>query len=126
MNTTNIFTPAALKKWAYKKSNQELPVQLNELGIAVENSDLLISFVVDERCPKRATILGFLYSLIGKNASKHLTSDNSLINILLSKAELNEHPIIKNWVARSRIIMNDMRKYDYVEWCEGGFARKDL
>jgi hypothetical protein len=119
-------TPSNIKKWAYKKSDPEVPTQFEEINVVVKYGELFLTLAADQTCPKRAPILSCLYSLIGKSASKHLNSDMSLINSLLDKAATYQDTVILNWVARSRAILLDMRKYDYVEWCEGGFVRKDL
>lgn len=123
---TDTVTPASIKKWAYKKTPQDPLPQLDELGTVVENAELLLTLVSDKNCPQRAHILNSLYTLVGRSVSKHSEADIGLINILLNKAAEYTALAITNWVTRSRLIMRDLRKYDYVEWCEGGFVHKDL
>jgi hypothetical protein len=126
MESTDVITQAAIKKWAYKKNSQKLPHKLEEVETVVEHGDLLLSLVVDQTCPQRAAIVDCFYSLVGRSASMHIQKDIDLINILLTKAALYTDPVIINWVTRSKVILRDLRKYDYAEWCGGGFTRKDL
>jgi len=119
-------TVAALRTWAYKKSEQKLPPQLQDMQTVVKHADLLLTFASDPKCPQRANVLNCLYSLVGNSVSKHDSPDMNLLNELLTKAGTHQDKIILNWVARSRVILRDLRKYDYVEWCGGGFVRKDL
>jgi hypothetical protein len=126
MKSEKILNSVTIRKWAYKKPNQNLPVQFEELDNVAENGELLLSLVSDKLCPQRINIMNCLYSVIGKSASKNIKTNINLINTLLAKAELHHDLFISNWVSRSRIILQDMRKYDYVEWCEGGFVRKDF
>lgn len=124
--SSSTITASSIKKWAYSKSTQGVPPPLKELPVVVEHADLLMMLASDQQCPQRAQILNCLYSSVGKSVSKHMTSDLGLINTLLSKASTQENTIILNLVNRSRLILKDLRKYDYVEWCDGGFVRKDL
>ena len=117
---------ASIKKWAYQKSNQEPLPNWNQLITTLENADLLLSLVADVNCPQRAYLLKCLYSLVGTSVSRHAESDIAQIKVLLSKVASSEDQVILNWVSRSRVILRDLRKYDYVEWCNGGFAEKDL
>jgi hypothetical protein len=126
MESKDILTPTAIKKWANNTSDAELPTQLMELETVVENSELLFTLASDQHCPRRAYILNCMYSLIGQSISTHDNSDISLIKTFLDKAAQRQDAVILNLVARSKIIMRDLRKYDYVEWCGGGFVRKDL
>lgn len=126
MKSSPVLTDSKIKKWAYRKSDQEQKIKLDKLETVVEHSDVLFSLVSDKDCPQRTYILHCLYSLVGKSVSQHSTSDTGLVDSLLTKAEHYQDPVILNWVSRSRTIMKDMRKYDYVEWCEGGFVNKDL
>ncbi len=92
----------------------------------IENADLLLTLASDQNCPRRAFILKCLYSLVGTSASKHVDVDMAKINALLDKAKSSSDRVILNWVDRSRIILRDLRKFDYTEWCLGGFSEKDL
>ncbi len=116
----------SITDWAYQKSKLNPNPEWNELITTLENADLLLTFALDKNCPQRPTILRCLYSLVGTSASKHIDVDIEKIKVLLDKANLSSDRIIINWVARSRIILKDLRKYDYVEWCQGGFSEKDL
>ena len=123
-----IFNASSLSitKWAYKKTNLKITPEWEELITTIENADLLLTLALDQNCPQRASILKSLYFLVGRSASKHVDVDIAKINGLLDKAKLSSDQIILNWVNRSRIILNDLRKYDYMEWCQGGFSEKDL
>jgi hypothetical protein len=116
----------SITKWAYKKNNLRITPEWEELITTIENADLLLTLVLDQNCPKRASILKSLYFLVGTSASKHADVDIAKINELLDKAKLSSDQIILNWVNRSRIILNDLKKFDYIEWCQGGFSEKDL
>ena len=124
--STDKLTPTTIKQWAYKRVNAEVLPQLEQLGTLVEHSDLLFSLVSDQSCPQRAGILNCFYTQVGKSVSQHSTPDITLINDLLTKAASSQDSVIMNWVTRTKSILHDLRKYDYVEWCEGGFVRKDL
>ncbi|OGF99997.1 hypothetical protein A2Y99_01630 [Candidatus Gottesmanbacteria bacterium RBG_13_37_7] len=116
----------SITDWAYEKSKLNSNPEWNELITTLENADLLLTLALDKNCPQRPTILRCLYSLVGTSASRHVDVDIAKINVLLDKANSSSDSIILNWVTRSRIILRDLRKYDYVEWCQGGFSEKDL
>jgi len=115
-----------ITKWAYQKSNLKSLPEWDELITTIENADLLLTLALDQNCPHRASILRCLYSLVGTSASKHVEVDIAKINVLLDKANSSSDSIIVNWVKRSRVILRDLKKYDYIEWCQGGFSEKDL
>jgi hypothetical protein len=116
----------SLTKWAYKKTNLEIPPEWQELISSIENADILLTLALDQNCPRRAYILKSLYFLVGTSASKHVDVDIVKINELLNKAAISTDRVILNWVNRSRVILADLRKYDYTEWCKGGFSEQDL
>lgn len=118
--------PLNIKKWAYLKSKPELKPEWDEQIATIENADILLTLASDQDCPRRVYILRCLYSLVGKSASKHVEADIRKINELLDTVQSSEDHVILNWVQRSRIILHDLRKYDYIEWCQGGFVEKDL
>lgn len=120
-----ISSSLSITKWAYQKSKLNSIPEWDEL-ITIENADLLLTLVLDQNCPQRASILKCLYTLVGKSASKHVETDIAKINMLLDKAKSSSDQVILNWVNRSRMILIDLKKYDYVEWCQGGFSEKDL
>lgn len=126
--TKPIFIPSSpdITKWAYQKSNLKSLPEWDELITTIENADLLLTLVSDQKCPHRASILRCLYSLVGISASKHVDVDIAKINVLLEKAQSSSDTVILNWVNRSRIILKDLKKFDYIEWCQGGFSEKDL
>ena len=119
-------SPLSITKWAYKKTNLKITPEWEELITTIENADLLLTLALDQNCPQRASILKCLYSLVGTSASKHFEGDIAKINALLEKAKSSPDQIILNWVNRSRMILGDLRKFDYTEWCQGGFSEKDL
>ena len=121
-----ISSSLSITKWAYQKSKLNSIPEWDELITTIENADLLLTLVLDQNCPRRASVLKCLYSLVGTSASKHVEADIAKINMLLDKAKLSSDQVILNWVNRSRIILIDLKKYDYVEWCQGGFSEKDL
>lgn len=92
----------------------------------IENADLLLDLALDPDCPQRASILRCLYSLVGTSVAKHIDFDILKINEMLDKAKASSDQIILKWVKRSRMILRDLKKYDYIEWCQGGFSEKDL
>lgn len=123
-----IFIPSSpeITKWAYQKSNLKSLPEWDELITTIENADLLLNLVLDQKCPHRASILRCLYALVGTSASKHIDGDIAKINVLLEKAQSSSDTVVLNWVNRSRIILKDLRKFDYTEWCQGGFSERDL
>ena len=121
-----ISSSLSITKWAYQKSKLRSIPEWDELITTIENADLLLTLVLDQNCPQRASILKCLYSLVGTSASKHVEVDITKINVLLDKAKSSPDQVILNWVNRSRIILRDLKKFDYVEWCQGGFSEKDL
>ena len=121
-----ISSSLSITKWAYQKSKLRSIPEGDELITTIENADLLLTLVLDQNCPQRASILKCLYSLVGTSASKHVDMDIAKINVLLDKAKSSSDQVILNWVNRSRIILRDLKKFDYVEWCQGGFSEKDL
>ena len=121
-----ISSSLSITKWAYQKSKLRSIPEWDELITTIENADLLLTLVLDQNCPQRASILKCLYSLVGTSASKHVEVDITKINVLLDKAKSSPDQVIINWVNRSRIILRDLKKFDYVEWCQGGFSEKDL
>ena len=116
----------SITDWAYQKSKLNPNPEWNELITTLENADLLLTLALDKNCPRRPTILRCLYSLVGTSASKHDDVDIAKIHMLLDKANSSSDSIILNWVKRSRIILRDLKKYDYIEWCQGGLSQKDL
>lgn len=122
------FIPSSLSitKWAYQKSKLKSIPEWDELITTIENADLLLTLALDQNCPQRASILKCLYSLVGTSASKHVDVDIAKINVLLDKAKSSPDQVILNWVNRSRTILGDLKKFDYTEWCQGGFSEKDL
>jgi len=123
---TNALTAAKIRSWANKKTKQDLLPQLQDLAVVAQYAELLVSLASNKDCPQRVNILNCLYSYVGKSVSQHTTPDFHAISDLLDKAANSDDVIILNWVARSRIILRDLKKYDYVEWCGGGFVGKDL
>lgn len=123
-----IFIPSAVSitKWAYQKSNFKSTPEWDEQITTIDNADLLLTLASDQNCPQRASVLKCLYSLVGTSASKHFEYDIAKINMLLDRAKSSSDQIILNWVNRSRIILTDLKKFDYIEWCQGGFSEKDL
>ena len=119
-------SPSSIKKWAYQKSKQVPLPHWDEIITSIENGDILLTLASDKLCPQRAYVLHCLYLLVGNSASKHVETEIRQINLLLAKASPSDDPVIFNWAARSRVILSDLRKYDYVEWCKGGFVQKDL
>ena len=115
-----------ITKWAYQKSKYKSDPQWDETITTIENAEILYTLASDKDCPRRASILRCLYALVGTSASKHEDRDISKIKVLLDKGMLSSDVIILNWVNRSRIILRDLRKYDYIEWCQGGLSEKDL
>lgn len=117
---------ASITKWAYQKTKFKFIPEWDEQIASIENADLLLTLVSDQNCPRRAYILKSLYFLVGTSASKHVEDDIAKINLLLDKAKSSSDQVILNWVNRSRIILFDLKKFDYIEWCQGGFSEKDL
>src|SRR3989338_108406 len=122
----SITSSLSITKWAYQKSKQKSIPEWDELITIIDNADLLLTLALDQNCPQRASILKCLYSLVGTSASKHFEGDIAKINALLEKAKSSPDQVILNWVNRSRMILGDLRKFDYTEWCQGGFSEKDL
>jgi hypothetical protein len=116
----------SITKWAYQKSKHNFIPMWDETITTIENADLLLQLASDQQCPQRSFILKCLYTLVGTSVSKHVPINITKINILLDKANSSSDTIIINWVNRSRLILKDLRKYDFVEWCQGGFSEKDL
>lgn len=116
----------SITKWAYQKSDLKSLPKWDELITTIENADTLLTLALDPNCPQRAFILKCLYSLVGTSASRHVDGDIEKIKILLDKAKSSPDQVILNWVNRSWIILRDLKKFDYVEWCQGGFSEKDL
>ena len=121
-----ISSSLSITKWAYQKSKLNSTPDWDELITTLENADLLLTLASDKNCPQRPSVLRCLYSLVGTSASKHVDVDIAKINVLLDKAESSPDQVILNWVNRSRIILRDLKKFDYIEWCQGGFSEKDL
>ena len=116
----------SITKWAYQKSKHRSTQEWDEMITVIENAELLLTLALDKNCPQRASVLRCLYSLVGTSASKHVDSDIAKINVLLGKANSSSDSIILNWVQRSRMILGNLKKFDYIEWCQGGFSEKDL
>jgi hypothetical protein len=113
---------AEIKKWAYQPTKKE-PTPVWSLTITtIENGELLVALASDPACPRKHYFLRCLYFLVGESVSKHREEDKGRIEELLTKADASEDPQIIQWVLRSRSIIKDLRKFDYKEWCEGGFA----
>lgn len=123
VSTTSTFS---ITKWAYLKSTNKFVQGWDEEITNLDNADLLLTLVSDQNCPQRGLILKCLYFLVGTGASKHEEADIAKINILLDKAKSSSDQVILNWVSRSRMILGDLKKFDYNEWCRGGFSEKDL
>lgn len=122
----SISSSDSITKWAYKKSKRTSVAGMDEVMATLENADLLLTLASDINCPRRAFALRCLYSMVGASVSKHIDVDIAKINVLLDKANGSSDLVIINWVNRSRLILRDLRKYDYIEWCQGGFSEKDL
>jgi len=127
MTQSDIYlTPAMIKKWAYQQPKRPPLLQLEELDTIVNHADLVLSLVSDSNCPQREYILNCLYLLVGNGVSRHEEADIRKIHILLDKVTNAHGTVVLNWASRARMILRDLRKYDYVEWCKGGFVHKDL
>lgn len=124
INSSHSPSPS-IKKWAYQKSPSEVPPKWDEQITTMDNAEILLTLASDPNCPKRAYILKCLYFLVGYSVSKHVAGDIEKINVLLDNVKSSDQ-VILNWMNRSRLILRDLRKYDYVEWCQGGFVDKDL
>jgi hypothetical protein len=119
-------THTVIKKWAYQQPKQQPLPQLEDLETIVEHADLLLALVSDSECPQQEYILNCFYLLVGNGVSRHENDDIQQIQILLDKVTSEHSIIVINWATRVRMILRDLRKYDYVEWCKGGFVHKDL
>ena len=119
-------TSISITKWAYQKSRINPFPDWNDQITTLDNAELLITLVSDAKCPQRAALLRCLYSLVGISVSKHVDVDMMKLKLILDKANLSTDRVILNWVQRSRIILKDLRKYDYIEWRKGGLSEKDL
>ena len=82
-----ISSSLSITKWAYQKSKLRSIPEWDELITTIENADLLLTLVLDQNCPQRASILKCLYSLVGTSASKHVDMDIAKINLLLYKTK---------------------------------------
>lgn len=118
--------PETITRWAYRKSKDIPRPEWDEQITILKNADLLLTLVTDRNCPRRSSVLKCLYALVGTSISRHSGMDLEIINALLEKAKESQDQIILNLVKRSRVILGDLRKYDYIEWCQGGFSEKDL
>jgi hypothetical protein len=126
MILSNSPTTALITKWAYQKSNKNSSDEWQQEITTLENADLLLTLASDPFCPQRAAILKCLYFLVGFSASRHIDTDITKIKILLMKAKSAVDPVIQNWANRSWVILGDLKKFDYTQWCLGGFSEKDL
>ena len=120
-------------KWAYQKPKpstvglkQDVQSAWDEAITTIDNADLLLTLALDRNCPRRVNILRYLYFLVGTSVSRHAGSDVAKIKELLETAKSSSDKVIINWVTRSRIILGDLRKFDYTEWCLGGFVDRDI
>ncbi len=116
----------SITKWAYVKSKPQSLPEWDAQITRIENADLLLTLASDQQCPQRASVLKCLYALVGTGASRHDEMDIAKIKVLLDKATSSSDYVILNWVRRSRMILKDLKKFDYTEWCGGGFSEKDL
>ena len=116
----------SITKWAYQKTKLRSMPEWNDEITQIVNADLLFTLASDINCPQRATVLRCLYSLVGISVSKHLEWDIIKIKFLLEKANSSSDSVILNWVNRSRVILKDLKKFDYIEWCQGGLSEKDI
>jgi len=124
--TIEALSSVTIKRWAYKKSKESPPANLFNLQNIVEYSDLIFRFAADKNCPQRNSILHHLYYIVGESVSKHSEEDIKMIQVLINKVSSSHGSVIENWVTRTKMILKDLKKYDYVEWCSGGFVMRDL
>jgi hypothetical protein len=118
-------TPASLKKWAYAKKSSPL-IDLLEVSFFEIYAEDLITYLNDQRCPQRLLILDSFYKIVGHSISKNNLPEKNSIQQLVNRIQPKHGPLMNNWAFRARIILKDMRKYDYIEWCDGGFSNKDI
>lgn len=118
-------TPTSLKKWAYAKKPSPLE-NLLEITFFETFTEDLINYINDQHCPQRTVILDSFYKIVGHSISKNNLQDKNSIQQLVNRIEPKHGLLMNNWAYRARIILKDMRKYDYNEWCDGGFSKKDL
>lgn len=114
-----------IRRWAYKKHTSESAPDWNDVLTKLSNANVLIDIALDPKCPRRAEILNYLYKLSGTIVSRHEEADVQKLHELVNSVQSSDL-IILNWVNRSKGILQDLRKYDYAEWCEGGFVSRDL
>ena len=122
---TDHLTAEHIRRWAYKKNKAGSNPVWNDTLIDFSHANVLLDIAHDPDCPRRAAILNCLYMLTGTIVSKHEVSDVAKLRELLDSVRTTDQ-VINNWANRSRVILQDLRKYDYAEWCEGGFADRDL
>lgn len=116
----------SITKWAYQTSKSETLPDWDEMITTLENADLLLKLVSDLKCPRRASVLRCLYTLVGISASRHIDVEIVKIKELLDKAKYSPDKAIVHWVEKSRMLLGDLKKFDYIEWCKGGLSEKDL
>lgn len=116
-----------IKNWAYAYNVLE-PVQ--DWDIIVNwliYPDLILKLASDNKCPQQEYFQHILYVVVGQSVRGRLSSRNTLeIEIFLEHSEKFYHPFIKQWVQRTKDILEHPEKFDYDDWFSGRLARGSI
>lgn len=114
-----------LKNWAYTPQAEPLQ-ELSELSFMSTHAEELIHYLNDSVCSQRLCILDSFYKIVGTTVSKSKREETNTIEALVNSIAGQHGILMNNWAGRTKVILRNMRKYDYMEWCESGFAKMDL
>ncbi|MCM3782268.1 hypothetical protein M3231_04740 [Neobacillus mesonae] len=105
-----------IRAWAY--SNERIPTQDWELAVnSTENIPMICTFVDDKNCNQTSFFLSSLYVYTGDIVSTGELEEITQLSDLLKKVEKTaKSDELKNWVRRSRNLIQHPNTYNYDYW----------
>jgi len=109
-------TPEEIRVWAYSK--EKIPEQDWELAINnFENIPMICSFIDDENCNHISFFLSSLYVFTGDIVRSEEIEETDRLSVLLDKVQLSaKSEILKEWINRSKYLIQHPNTYDYAYW----------
>lgn len=116
-------TLSEIRRWAYEYDVEE-PCQAWDLSLMWRGyEELYIELAADENCPNNRFFLSILYRMVGDQVRRG-TDNQTEFNLrdFVAKADSFDNKALKSWQTRSMDLLRHPEKFDYDQWCAGGFA----
>ena len=112
--------------WAYDSRAGAPVAQDWDLVVADDEiAPALVDLAADPVCPKRTFALHCLYIYAGDSVRTGFRAHTKRrLRKLLELADATNDAWVTLWAYNTRALVKDPKLFDYVEWCEGGLARR--